>query len=145
MLYLKRCFDNSSSFCYSYDGGVIVQKSITLGEPVIYVSMNYRYVLSMQSCPTDLLNVGKQNTGSQVRVDTNDYLLNKSLNTPFLFQAFGFLSSQEVKDAGIGNLGLQDRTSLCCWWSMRLKYDKYLNFRTRSFTMGTEIYRSIWR
>ena len=26
----------------SYDGGVIVDRSIDLGEPVIYVSMNYR-------------------------------------------------------------------------------------------------------
>ena len=27
---------------YSYDGGVIVDRSIDLGEPVVYVSMNYR-------------------------------------------------------------------------------------------------------
>ena len=27
---------------HSYDGGVIVRRSIELGEPVIYVSMNYR-------------------------------------------------------------------------------------------------------
>lgn len=26
----------------SYDGGVIVQRSIDLGEPVVYVSLNYR-------------------------------------------------------------------------------------------------------
>ena len=29
----------------SYDGNVIVKRSIELGEPVVYVSMNYRYVL----------------------------------------------------------------------------------------------------
>ncbi|ETW82195.1 Esterase/Lipase [Heterobasidion irregulare TC 32-1] len=57
----------------TYDGGVIVQKSITLGEPVIYVSMNYRV------------------------------------------SGFGFLSSQEVKDAGIGNLGLQDQREALRW------------------------------
>lgn len=27
-----------------YDGGIIVKRSIDLKEPVIYVSMNYRYV-----------------------------------------------------------------------------------------------------
>ena len=29
-------------FAYSYDGGVIVTRSIELDEPVVYVSMNYR-------------------------------------------------------------------------------------------------------
>ncbi|KAH9060191.1 carotenoid ester lipase precursor [Lactarius vividus] len=53
-----------------YDGGVIVNRSIALGEPVIYVSMNYRV------------------------------------------SAFGFLASQEVKDAKVGNLGLWDRERL---------------------------------
>lgn len=28
-----------------------------------------------------------------------------------LFVAFGFLGGKEVKEAGVGNLGLQDRTS----------------------------------
>ncbi len=28
---------------FRYDGGPIVERSIQLGEPVIYVSMNYRY------------------------------------------------------------------------------------------------------
>ncbi|KAH9891908.1 carotenoid ester lipase precursor [Cubamyces lactineus] len=56
-----------------YDGGVIVSRSIELGEPVIYVSMNYR------------------------------------------LSAFGFLASQEVKDAGVGNLGLQDQRLALRW------------------------------
>jgi acetylcholinesterase len=30
-----------------YDGGAIVQRSIEIGEPVVYVSMNYRYVTSV--------------------------------------------------------------------------------------------------
>ncbi|KDQ62130.1 hypothetical protein JAAARDRAFT_203342 [Jaapia argillacea MUCL 33604] len=56
-----------------YDGGVIVQRSIDLGEPVIYVSMNYRV------------------------------------------SAFGFLASQEVKSAGVGNIGLQDQRLALRW------------------------------
>ncbi|KAK7459575.1 hypothetical protein VKT23_009557 [Stygiomarasmius scandens] len=56
-----------------YDGGVIVSRSVQLGEPVIYVSMNYRVT------------------------------------------AFGFLASQEVKDAGVGNLGLQDQREALRW------------------------------
>ncbi|ETW78802.1 Esterase/lipase/thioesterase [Heterobasidion irregulare TC 32-1] len=56
-----------------YDGGSIVQKSIDLGEPVVYVSMNYRV------------------------------------------SAFGFLASEEVKNAGIGNLGLQDQREALRW------------------------------
>lgn len=51
----------------SFDGNVIVQRSIALGTPVVYVSIAYR------------------------------------------LNALGFLASQEVKDAGVGNLGLHDR------------------------------------
>lgn len=56
-----------------YDGGVIVERSLDLDEPVVYVSMNYRVA------------------------------------------AFGFLASQEVKDAGVGNLGLQDQRAALHW------------------------------
>ncbi|KAF9478210.1 carotenoid ester lipase precursor [Pholiota conissans] len=56
-----------------YDGGLIVSRSIALGSPVVYVSMNYRL------------------TG------------------------FGFLASKEVKDAGVGNLGLQDQREALRW------------------------------
>ncbi len=31
----------NTAFC-RYDGGVIVKRSIELGEPIVYVSMNYR-------------------------------------------------------------------------------------------------------
>jgi len=55
------------------DGGAIVSKSIALGEPVIYVSVNYR------------------------------------------LNAFGFLASQEVKAAGVGNIGLQDQRQALRW------------------------------
>ncbi|KAJ8081169.1 hypothetical protein PM082_018012 [Marasmius tenuissimus] len=57
----------------SYDGGSIVERSLELGQPVIYVSMNYRL------------------TG------------------------FGFLASKEVKEAGVGNLGLQDQREALRW------------------------------
>ncbi|KAI0298097.1 carotenoid ester lipase precursor [Multifurca ochricompacta] len=60
----------------SFDGGVIVQRSVALGKPVIYVSMNYRV------------------SGTS---------------------AFGFLASQEVKDAGVGNLGLHDQRLALLW------------------------------
>ncbi|PPQ78726.1 hypothetical protein CVT25_010729 [Psilocybe cyanescens] len=56
-----------------YDGAAIVKKSQDLGQPVIYVSMNYRL------------------TG------------------------FGFLPGKEVKDAGVGNLGLQDQREALRW------------------------------
>ncbi|KIY52465.1 alpha/beta-hydrolase [Fistulina hepatica ATCC 64428] len=56
-----------------YDGGIIVQRSIDLGIPLIYVSINYR------------------------------------------LSTFGFLASQEVMDAGVGNLGLQDQRESFRW------------------------------
>ncbi|KAI0088623.1 carotenoid ester lipase precursor [Irpex rosettiformis] len=56
-----------------YDGGVIVDHSISMGSPVVYVSMNYRV------------------------------------------SAFGFLASAEVKNAGVGNLGLQDQRQALRW------------------------------
>jgi carboxylesterase type B len=56
-----------------YDGTVIVNRSITLQQPVIYVSMNYR------------------------------------------LSALGFLASQEVKDARVGNLGLWDQRLALHW------------------------------
>ncbi|KAH9058058.1 carotenoid ester lipase precursor [Lactarius vividus] len=55
------------------DGSPIVNHSIALRKPVIYVSMNYR------------------------------------------LSAFGFLASQEVKDAGVGNLGLWDQRLALHW------------------------------
>ncbi|KAH8985170.1 alpha beta-hydrolase [Lactarius akahatsu] len=60
-----------------YDGGVIVNRSMALKEPVVYVSINYR------------------------KIDAS--------------LAFGFLASQEVKDAGVGNLGLHDQRMALRW------------------------------
>ncbi|KAJ7101536.1 carotenoid ester lipase precursor [Mycena belliarum] len=56
-----------------YDGTTIVERSIAMGKPVIYVSMNYRV------------------------------------------SAFGFLASKEVREAGVGNLGLQDQREALRW------------------------------
>ncbi|TBU41183.1 alpha/beta-hydrolase [Dichomitus squalens] len=56
-----------------YDGTPIVKRSIELGEPVIYVSLNYR------------------------------------------LNGFGFLASKEVKEAGVGNLGMQDQRQALRW------------------------------
>lgn len=48
-------------------GEAVVAKSVEMGQPVIWVAMNYR------------------------------------------LNAFGFLGGKEVKEAGVGNIGLQDR------------------------------------
>ncbi|EIM86929.1 carotenoid ester lipase precursor [Stereum hirsutum FP-91666 SS1] len=56
-----------------YPGEVIVQGSLDLETPVVYVAMNYR------------------------------------------LSAFGFLPGREVKDAGVGNLGLQDQRLAMLW------------------------------
>ncbi|PIL23720.1 hypothetical protein GSI_13470 [Ganoderma sinense ZZ0214-1] len=55
------------------DGGVIVKRSVELGEPVVYVGMNYRV------------------------------------------SAFGFIAGQEVKAAGVGNIGLEDQRVALQW------------------------------
>ncbi len=49
-------------------GDAVVQRSVAMGQPVIFAAMNYR------------------------------------------LNAFGFLGGKEVKAAGVGNLGLHDRT-----------------------------------
>ncbi|KAH9051980.1 carotenoid ester lipase precursor [Lactarius vividus] len=57
----------------AYDGGKVVERSIELKQPVIYVSINYR------------------------------------------LSALGFLPGSEVKDAKVGNLGLQDQRVALRW------------------------------
>ncbi|VDC05628.1 unnamed protein product [Peniophora sp. CBMAI 1063] len=64
-------FETGSSA--SYDGTVIVERSIAINEPVIYVSLNYR------------------------------------------LSAWGFIASQEVKDAGVTNLGSRDQRMALRW------------------------------
>lgn len=68
----------------------MVQRSIEMGQPIIFATMNYRvngkYLISPQSGPS------------------------MTLVTDFQYgAAFGFLGGREVKDAGIGNIGLHDR------------------------------------
>ncbi|KAI9443554.1 carotenoid ester lipase precursor [Lactarius indigo] len=57
----------------TYDGGKVVERSIELKQPVIYVSINYR------------------------------------------LSALGFLPGKEVKEAEVGNLGLQDQRVALRW------------------------------
>ena len=89
------CAALSVHFHFRYDdlGVSIVNRSIELGQPVIYASMNYRYTNSPIRClsPADLV----------IRVS-----------------AWGFLASQEVLQSGEGNMGLQDRErniTIICW------------------------------
>ncbi|KAJ7289382.1 Alpha/Beta hydrolase protein [Mycena rebaudengoi] len=56
-----------------YDGVPIVQRSIAMEQPIIYVSINYRV------------------------------------------SAFGFLGGKEVREAGVGNLGLHDQREALRW------------------------------
>ncbi|KAI0793609.1 carotenoid ester lipase precursor [Fomes fomentarius] len=66
-------FAVGSNAMENLNGSAIVQRSIDIGEPIIYVAMNYR------------VNV------------------------------FGFLGGQEVKEEGVGNLGLQDQRAGLRW------------------------------
>ncbi|KAH9073423.1 carotenoid ester lipase precursor [Lactarius deliciosus] len=71
ILIISCAFEIGSSLLY--DGSIIVNRSIALQQPVVYVSFNYR------------------------------------------LSAFGFLASQEVKDAKVGNLGLWDQHLALHW------------------------------
>ncbi|KAF8432659.1 alpha beta-hydrolase [Boletus edulis BED1] len=61
------------------------KRSIALGDPIVYVGMNFRTQLFFGLLRADAC------------------------------VAFGFLASQEVKDAGVGNLGLQDQRLALRW------------------------------
>ena len=77
--------------CIRYDGSSIVSRSLELQQPVIYVSLNYR------------LN-GMYHATVLCRQVADTVLV-----------GFGFLASKEVKEAGLGNLGLRDRTFTNNW------------------------------
>ncbi|PIL25483.1 hypothetical protein GSI_13373 [Ganoderma sinense ZZ0214-1] len=61
-----------------YNGAVMVQRSIEMGQPIIFAAMNYR------------------------------------------LHTYGFLGGQEVKDAGVGNIGLQDQREALRWVKKRI-------------------------
>ena len=90
-----------------YDGGNIVSRSIDLDQPVIYVSMNYRWALSFI-----LLCITISDTAfSVLAVCFRSIACGLGLIYRFP-TALGFMPGKEVKKAGVGNLGLQDRKSL---------------------------------
>ncbi|RPD69832.1 carotenoid ester lipase precursor [Lentinus tigrinus ALCF2SS1-7] len=66
-------FADGSNSIPAYNGTAIVERSIQLNEPVIYVALNYR------------------------------------------LHVFGFLGGKQIKDAGLGNLGLQDQRAALRW------------------------------
>ncbi len=90
----------------SVDGRVMVNRSIEIGEPIIWVSMNYRYVLRelLFACftycdgPTDWVVCIISFANAPVSTLNRLYSL-----------AYGFLPGKAVKDAKAGNLGLRDR------------------------------------
>jgi hypothetical protein len=67
-----------------YPGDAVVNRSIAVNEPVIFVSANYRV------------------NGKTSSTDRLSFLFH-------VFPAFGFLGGKEVKEAGITNAGLYDR------------------------------------
>lgn len=73
-----------------YPGNALVNRSLALGEPVIYVSVNYR-INGMQRRDIEILSY------------------------PLFYLAFGFLGGKEVKEKGLTNVGLHDRK--CPWLS----------------------------
>ncbi|TEB38537.1 carotenoid ester lipase [Coprinellus micaceus] len=66
-------FQGGSTISYDNMSTTVVQRSMEVGKPVIFVSMNYRAT------------------------------------------AFGFIASQEVKQAGVGNIGLYDQRAALGW------------------------------
>lgn len=101
-----------------YDGKPIVSRSVDMGKPIIYVSMNYRY--SPTFCFSLLL------TLKMVLWCFVDRLA-----------GFGFLASKEVKKAGISNLGLQDR-KLEFWGLQRQR--QLMFYRKIGLALGSKIH-----
>ncbi|KAG0704092.1 Alpha/Beta hydrolase protein [Suillus ampliporus] len=77
----------------NYDGSLVVATAIDLNVPAIFVSMNYRWV-------SDFMQASCQ------------HVFDRGL---FSMSAFGFLASEEVKQAGVGNIGLQDQRQAMRW------------------------------
>ena len=87
-----------------YDGGVIVNRSMEMGEPVVFVSMNYRLARIFRGC-------------FGIRVEwlfSLGFLVRSMTFWKIVSQqcpALGFLGGKEAKAAGVGNIGLHDRRS----------------------------------
>jgi carboxylesterase type B len=82
-----------------YDGGNIVSRSIEMGTPIIFVSMNFRS------------------------------------------SGLGFLASEEVKAARVGNLGLEDRIYFfACHLICAFRLTFYRNVREIGFKVDSKIY-----
>ena len=94
----------------SLGGSSIVQQSIDMGTPIIYVSMNYRSEFPIYVV-TRLSLIVSQAFG-YVRVVISSLLFIEE--DDFVVTAFGFLAGAEVKAAGVANLGLRDRTHNFC-------------------------------
>lgn len=73
-------------------------------EDVIFVSFNYRSVaFTLRLCRTTCLH---QTAGFQVIYSSSDMCDGSDKHSI----AYGFLGGAEVKAAGVGNVGLRDRT-----------------------------------
>ena len=101
-------------FIFRYDGGSIVRRSINIGEPVVYVSINYRSVhlpsSTSRACSHMRLQV-KRYASSSARGAFYSIFVCLTFRV-YSSSVFGFLGGKEVKAAGIGNLGIQDRKLL---------------------------------
>ena len=121
----KVCSDILMFSLRRYDGSVLVRRSIELGKPIIFAAMNYRLHGELLAASLAVL-----------------------LIVLILSPAFGFLGGKEVKDAGVGNIGLHDRASRPTY-SLRLPtYTEpplSLLSRTRSSQMDQEVHRCVWR
>ena len=106
-----------------YPGNSVVERSIALGEPVIYVSANYRL------------------NGSFVTLKTDDLPHTFFTYLSHFNQAFGFLPGKEVLAAGITNAGIRDRTLVPLVTKKKkevgIKILTLIYFRTLCLGMGT--------
>ena len=84
-----------------------------MGLPLIFVSMNYRCAFSSDH----FMNRRSDATSFPVFLVVLRTIF-RSLcrwGSSFVLTALGFLPGKEVKEAGVGNLGLQDRESTILW------------------------------